>query len=527
MDSQPANLDALRIDRSAAVPQARRGGWRWLLAGVLVAGAGGWWWVSQATGVAVKTATVQGRHADAGGRTLLNASGYVTTRLDATVSSKVTGKVAEILVEEGMKVEQGQVLAKLDAANAEAGLRLAEAQLEAARLALAETAPMVKYTAREMKRFSELEGSKSVSGSDLAKAEAEAQAQQAKLERQQAEVRVAERQVDEWKQQVDDTIIRAPFAGVVTTKDSQPGEMISPMSAGGFTRTGICTLVDMASLEIEVDVGESFINRVKPGQPVEATLDAYPDWKIPGKVIAIIPTADRQKATVKVRVAFDKLDPRILPQMGVKVAFQSAEPATPAVAGDVLTVPRDAVVQARRARRRVGRARRQGRAPCRERGGCHRHRGHRDRRPCRRRNRDPQRAGHPDRWRRHHHCHRPMSPSPAVLVRIHNVAKTFRRGSEEIHVLADLELQVMASGIPRADGPLRFRQIHPAQPDRRPRPAERRHRPDRRGPGRPALRPAAGGLARPPHRVCVPVLQPAAGADRRAQRRAAAAADRL
>ena len=134
--------------------------------------------------------------------------------------------------------------------------------------------------------------------------------------------------MDEWKQQLDDTIIRAPFAGVVTTKNAQPGEMISPMSAGGgFTRTGICTIVDMTSLEIEVDVNESFINRVQAGQPVEATLDAYPDWKIPGKVIAIIPTADRQKATVKVRVGFDKLDPRILPDMGVKVAFQSDEPA--------------------------------------------------------------------------------------------------------------------------------------------------------------------------------------------------------
>jgi RND family efflux transporter MFP subunit len=150
--------------------------------------------------------------------------------------------------------------------------------------------------------------------------------------------------VDEWKQQLDDTIIRAPFAGVVTTKDSQPGEMISPMSAGGsFTRTGICSLVDMDSLEIEVDVGESFINRVKEGQPVVATLDAYPDWKIPCKVLAIIPTADRQKATVKVRVAFEKLDPRILPQMGVKVAFQDDGAASPAAGGNLLAVPDEAV----------------------------------------------------------------------------------------------------------------------------------------------------------------------------------------
>ena len=333
MDPQPANLDALRIDRSQGAAVRGRGGRWWLLWLVLlvVAGAGGWWWLRVRDQPVMKPAAVETRGVTGGengqvlpkamDRVLLNASGYVTTRLQATVSSKVTGKVAELLIEEGMQVEKGQVIAKLDASNVEASMHLAEAQLESAKRVFAETEPMVKYTTREMKRFTLLEGSKSVSQSDLAKVEADAQTQQAKLERLAADIKVAERQVDSWKQQWDDMTIRAPFSGVVTTKDSQPGEMISPMSAGGFTRTGICTLVDMASLEIEVDVGESFINRVTAGQATEATLDAYPDWKIPGKVIAIIPTADRQKATVKVRVGFDKLDPRILPQMGVKVAF--------------------------------------------------------------------------------------------------------------------------------------------------------------------------------------------------------------
>ena len=326
MDSKPSNLDALRIDRSSAPLKSSIGGFWWiLLVLIAVAGVGGWWF-TRAKAVPVKTAPVPVQSAGAEKeRTLLNASGYVTTRLQATVSSKVTGKIAEMLVEEGMKVEKNQILAKLDASNVEAGLRLAEAQLESAKRMLAETEPVVKYTTAEMKRLASLGTSRSISKSDFDKAESEALAQQAKLKRQQADVAVAERQVDEWKQQMDDMIIRAPFTGVVTTKDSQPGEMISPMSSGGFTRTGICTLVDMASLEIEVDVGESFINRVKEGQPAVATLDAYPDWKIPCKVIAIIPTADRQKATVKVRVAFDQLDPRILPQMGVKVAFQSDE----------------------------------------------------------------------------------------------------------------------------------------------------------------------------------------------------------
>lgn len=343
MSHPPTNLEALRIDRSTAPRPATPPWLRWLALLLILAGAGGWWFTRTKT-LTVKTATVgAGSAAAGGGRTLLNASGYVTTRLEATVSSKITGKVAEILVEEGMKVTQGQILAKLDASNVEAGLRLAEAQLKSATLMLAEAQPLVDYSAAEWQRLIHLESSKSVSQSDVGKAKAEAQTQQAKLERLKADVGVAQRQVEDWQLQLADTVIRAPFAGVVTTKDSQPGEMISPMSSGGFTRTGICTLVDMASLEIEVDVGESFINRVTANQPVEATLDAYPDWNIPGKVIAIIPTADRQKATVKVRVGFEKLDPRILPQMGVKVAFQSTEPAPPTTAAPLIAVPATAV----------------------------------------------------------------------------------------------------------------------------------------------------------------------------------------
>lgn len=336
MTPKPANLDALRIDHSA--PPERSGTGKWIgfvIVLLLITGAVAWWFMRAPTD-ASKTPTSQASTTDSpssqvipapnsGIRTLLNASGYVTTRLEATVSSKVTGKISEILVEEGMKVEKGQILAKLDASNANASLRLAEARLVSAKISLSESEPMAHYATAELQRLTSLESSKSVSKSDIGKAQAETKSQLAKLERLKADIAIAERQIDEWQQQVDDTIIRAPFAGVVTTKDSQPGEMISPMSAGGFTRTGICTLVDMASLEIEVDVGESFINRVKAGQTVEATLDAYPEWKIPCKVIAIIPTADRQKATVKVRVGFEKLDSRILPQMGVKVAFQDQE----------------------------------------------------------------------------------------------------------------------------------------------------------------------------------------------------------
>jgi HlyD family secretion protein len=348
MDASPPSLDALRIDRAPLNNTARpnRRWWIVLLMLLLVVCTGLWFFMkSQQLVVQTATATAVSTASMSTSRALLNASGYVTTRLEATVSSKVTGKVAEILVEEGMKVEKGQILAHLDDSNVTAGLRLAQAQLASARLNLAETEPMVTFTQTERDRLANLGSSRAVSRSEVAKADADFLSQVAKLARQKADILVAERQVDDWAQQLDDTIIRAPFAGVVTTKDSQPGEMISPMSSGGFTRTGICTLVDMASLEIEVDVGESFINRVKAGQPVEATLDAYSDWKIPGKVTAIIPTADRQKATVKVRVAFDKLDPRILPQMGVKVAFLADEPTNSAAPATTLRIPKSAVQQ--------------------------------------------------------------------------------------------------------------------------------------------------------------------------------------
>jgi RND family efflux transporter MFP subunit len=345
MSSDKAALDSLRIDRTAG---ARRNP-SWVapvLLVILLAGGGVFWWLKQPKAAVVEIAVARVQASSGGGqRTLLNASGYVTARRAATVSSKVTGKVIEVLVEEGKKVETGQVLAKLDSSNVEAGLHLAEAHLESAKTALEETKPNLEFAQRELKRFSDLAATKIVSDSDLRRAEMEARALNARLVRQTSEIAVSEREVEQWKQQLDDTIIRAPFSGVVTSKNAQPGEMISPMSVGGFTRTGICTVVDMTSLEIEVDVNESFINRVQPDQRVEATLDAYGDWRIPCKVIAIIPAADRQKATVKVRVGFDQLDPRILPDMGVKVAFQSATDSATAGRASVV-VPKEALKNA-------------------------------------------------------------------------------------------------------------------------------------------------------------------------------------
>jgi RND family efflux transporter MFP subunit len=277
------------------------------------------------------------------GRTVLNASGYVTARREATVSSKVTGKVMEVLIEEGVRVDADQVLARLDDTNVQANLQLAQAQSESTKTALEEIRVRLKEADQEWDRQKALLGRNVSAQSDFDHAQASALAYRARLAQQETAVTVANRTVDIWQRQLDDTVIRAPFAGVVTSKNAQPGEMISPMSSGGFTRTGICTIVDMDSREIEIDVNESYINRVAPGQEVEATLDAYPDWRIPCKVIAIIPTADRDKSTVRVRVGFDQLDPRILPEMAVKVAFRDTGAGPATVAPRLVIVPKSAV----------------------------------------------------------------------------------------------------------------------------------------------------------------------------------------
>jgi RND family efflux transporter MFP subunit len=351
MSPEKTTLDELRIDRHAA-PRNKTRGWLVLVVILLVVtGAGVGWWMNRPKAILVRTVAVQ-EESVGDQKTLLNASGYVTARRVATVSSKVSGKVMEVLVDEGMKVEVGQILARLDSSNAERSLKLAEAQLESARKALGETQANLEQAEREFRRAVQLAADKIAAQSELDRAEADAKSLKARLAKQTADVLVAEREVALWQQQLDDTVIRAPFSGIVTSKNAQPGEMISPMSAGGgFTRTGICTIVDMGSLEIEVDVNESYINRVEPGQPVEATLDSYSDWRIPAKVIAIIPTADRQKATVKVRVGFEKLDPRVLPDMGVKVAFQSGGQST----GEVSMRSRSRVVPKAAVRQRDGR----------------------------------------------------------------------------------------------------------------------------------------------------------------------------
>lgn len=257
---------------------------------------------------------------------ILNASGYITARRIATVSSQITGLITEVSVEEGMVVSEGQVLARLDDELARVDYDLAVARLRSQRAFVENVSANLDESRRVFERAKSLRPQNLVSEAQLSESEARFAALQADLKRAQADINVLELEVRRQQERLDDHVIRAPYAGVVTVKNAQTGEIVSPGSAGGgFTRTGICTIVDMDSLEIEVDVNESFIGRVFNGQRVVANLDAYPDWDIPASVIAIIPTADRAKATVKVRIGIDARDTRILPDMGVKVAFLSEE----------------------------------------------------------------------------------------------------------------------------------------------------------------------------------------------------------
>ncbi len=326
------DLAALRIERKPERPGAGRWIlWIGLLILLSVGGFGGWRWFTRERPIDVQVATVSMRAAGTQGA-VLNASGYVTARRRATVSSKITGKVIEVNVEEGMMVTEGQVLARLDASSPRAALALAEAQAEAARRGLRENEVRLEQARLAERRVTQLLTDRIVSQSQVDQAKADADSIEAHIAALREQISVSERQIQVEQAELSNYVIRAPFGGVAVSKDAQPGEMVSPVSAGGgFTRTGICTIVDMKSLEIEVDVNESYISRVKPGQEVVAVLDAYPDWMIPSRVITTVPTADRQKATVLVRIGFNELDPRILPDMAIKVSFlrDADESATP------------------------------------------------------------------------------------------------------------------------------------------------------------------------------------------------------
>ena len=320
-------IDQLRIQPGGDEAQPRSRAWRWIglgVAALTLAAAATWrlWGADRPPRVQVVTPVAVEVGGEAPRAEVLDASGYVVARQQATVSAEVTGKLTEVRVEEGMQVDTGQVLARLDAGTERAQLELARAQRNAARSALQEIRVELENARRTQRRERALRRRELSSQAALDDAATAVQRLEARLASSRDELEVAERNLALAQQRLDELTIRAPFTGIVIAKAAQPGEMVSPISAGGgFTRTGICTIVDMDSLEIELDVNEAYIKRVSERQRAIAVLDAYPDWEIPAEVIAIVPTADRQKATVRVRVGLLEEDARILPEMGVKVRF--------------------------------------------------------------------------------------------------------------------------------------------------------------------------------------------------------------
>ena len=341
-------LGQLKIDRDAPAVEGGTKPVKWLIVIAVVAGLAfvAWFVMPPAeSALPVRTVAAATPASTPGGTSVLDATGYVVARRQATVSAKVTGKVDRVLIEEGMEVEEGQLLATLDDSVPRAELELAESRLAAVRAGIAELEAELRQARLDLERTEGLARRNLASRAELDRERLDVDVLVARLQRTREEITVAERTVAVQRQLVEDMKVRAPFSGVVVAKAAQPGEMISPISAGGgFTRTGICTLVDMDSLEVEVDVNEAYINRVQPGQPVTVTLNAYPGDGFPAEVIAIIPTADRTKATVRVRVRLLERDPRVLPDMGVRVAFLEQRAPAEEIASPVgVLVPRDAL----------------------------------------------------------------------------------------------------------------------------------------------------------------------------------------
>jgi HlyD family secretion protein len=334
------SLKSLRIDRSAGEPPVqRRRGWPLMATLVLTLGVGGVLAyyalpssrVEREVVVAPPTpAPVAAATEPARSRALV-ASGYAVARRKATIAAEITGKVVEVLVEEGMVVKKGDVLARLDSVLDERDLALAQSRADAAEAAIGAITADLRDAERIYNRTQRLMPSRGASEADLTRSEARVDVLRAQLKQAEAQFATAKLEAKRAADLVEKHNIRAPFTGVVIERSAQPGEMISPLAVGGFTRTGICTLVDMDSIEVEVDVNETFIGRVQPGMRVDAVFDTYPDWVIPATVVAVVPTANREKATVKVRIKLKTKEPRILPDMAVKVTFEPG-----GVAGDVV-----------------------------------------------------------------------------------------------------------------------------------------------------------------------------------------------
>ncbi|TMH11186.1 MAG: efflux RND transporter periplasmic adaptor subunit, partial [Betaproteobacteria bacterium] len=323
--------------------------WLWPAVGsalviVLLAAAG--WWFLTARPVAVQTAAAVAPGAGGAAGALLQATGYVTARRQATVSTQITGTLTKVLIEEGDHVKAGQVIATLEDSALRAGLVAAQANLQAAQAQVTQMQAQLAQAEADARRQSELVASGMTTRQASEQSRTAVASFTAQLDARRRETDAARAQLAQAKVNFDYTVVRAPFSGVVTEKAAQVGEIVSPLSAGGgFTRTGVGTIVDMDSLEVDVDVNEAYIGQVTPDMPAQAVLDAYADWKIPAHVIAIVPAADRGKATVKVRVALEQKDARLVPNMAARVSFLGQKVAATAQAPKGVLVPAQAIAQ--------------------------------------------------------------------------------------------------------------------------------------------------------------------------------------
>jgi RND family efflux transporter MFP subunit len=351
------DLGQLRIDRDAPPPAVKRAFRRalWLAGATLVLGVAIVLWLRGGSAVPVQVVTVGAREAvgggggDAGGAGVgVVANGYVVARTKAAVSAKIPGRLASLGVSEGSFARKGDVIARLDNADYTAAVGQAEAQVATARATLIELTADRDQLQREFARVRDLhtQNPNLVSQQEVEAADSRARQGDARVQAQQARVEAAAAALRLAQANFENTVIRAPFTGTVLRKEAEVGEVVAPSVGGGLTRGAVVTMADLSTLEVEVDVNEAYIARVGSAQPARITLDAYPDTTFRGRVRQVVPTADRQRATVQVKVAILEHDPRILPEMGAKVEFLE-EAALRAAAGPVaprrLTVPAAAI----------------------------------------------------------------------------------------------------------------------------------------------------------------------------------------
>ncbi len=353
----PRDLSGLRIDRDA--PSADPGPDRrilFLAAAVFVLAALGLvaWRATHPSSVLVQVARAEslGGVPGSSAAEILTANGYVVARQRASVSTEVAGRLNRLLVEEGSRVTKGQVLGVLQNEDQRSALESARAALASAEARASEARATAREASLSRGRMAELHARGLVSQAELDRAVAADDVARARVGSAEADVTNARARVQSAQVEYDRTFIRAPFSGAVLRKEAEVGEIVSPIpSSGGLTRGAIVTMANLASLEAEADVNEGYVSRVREGMRAEITLDAYPDERFPAHVRQIVPTADRQKATVLVKVAFDRLDPRVLPEMGVKVTFLADPAPAGGAAGEpavlaAVAIPRKAVREA-------------------------------------------------------------------------------------------------------------------------------------------------------------------------------------